>query len=252
MNTRKLFYLLMVLITGNISAEYIHLIKKGETIYNISRRYNISAEKLLEINKIEDPTNLKIGTPLLIPSVYVVEKGDTFYSIAKKHNTTVSHLMEINNLDRDYLLKAGDHLILPQEHNETQSEVQSVALKKEETDKQTPFWPHHGTRTIKSGKLSGAEIQGEKGDSVVSVTTGQVVWAGPYRGFGKVVLVKSAEGYIYLYGGNDTILVRVGDFVNPGMEIGKLGINPHEDKPILFFSVFKDGKPVDPEKAPRG
>ena len=39
--------------------------------------------------------------------------------------------------------------------------------------------------------------------------------------------------------------------VEPGSEIGLIGLNIHESKPGIYFSVYKNGKPVDVEKAPR-
>ena len=73
----------------------------------------------------------------------------------------------------------------------------------------------------------------------------------PYRGYNKLIIVESPDTHIYAYGGNDLCLVTVGDQVFPGMEIGKLGVNPHEGSAKAFFFVYKNGTPVDPEKAPR-
>jgi lipoprotein NlpD len=78
-----------------------------------------------------------------------------------------------------------------------------------------------------------------------------VVWVGPYRGFGKVVFIQSDQGYIYVYAGNDEIHVAPGDFVRRGQKLGELGLHPYEQKPNLYFIVYKDGKPVRPEEAPR-
>jgi septal ring factor EnvC (AmiA/AmiB activator) len=113
------------------------------------------------------------------------------------------------------------------------------------------FWPLDGYRRYVDGKLKGIQIQGVQGDPVRSISSGKVIWAGPYRGFGRVILVQSSDDYIYVYGGNEETGVEVGQEVEPGTIISTLGINPHLQEPVLFFTVFRNGEPVSPEKAPR-
>jgi murein DD-endopeptidase MepM/ murein hydrolase activator NlpD len=84
------------------------------------------------------------------------------------------------------------------------------------------------------------------GDGVRSVSTGRVVWVGPYRGFGRVVFVESTGGFVYVYAGNDRILVEVGDRVRQGMEIGRLGKSAHLGGARLIFMVYHNGRPIDP------
>jgi septal ring factor EnvC (AmiA/AmiB activator) len=103
-----------------------------------------------------------------------------------------------------------------------------------------------------SGKLLGIEIIGTAGDDVVSVNTGNVVWVAPYRGYGRLVMVEGADNIIYAYGGNEETFVHVGDRVSPGTLLGKVGVHPIEKRAKVFFFVYKDGKPLDPLKAPRG
>jgi lipoprotein NlpD len=113
------------------------------------------------------------------------------------------------------------------------------------------FWPHPGSRKALDGKLEGIAFEGRAGDPVRSVSSGKVAWVGPYRGFGKVVFIQSDQGYIYVYAGQDDILVSLGDMVLRGEKIGTMGMNPYEAKSSLYFIVYKDGKPVKPENAPR-
>jgi septal ring factor EnvC (AmiA/AmiB activator) len=115
----------------------------------------------------------------------------------------------------------------------------------------TLLWPHPGKREALSGRITGALIHGQAGDRVLSVSTGLVVWVGPYRGFSRVVLIESENGYTYVYGGNEETLVAVGDRVSRGTQIGLLGRNAHQGIPQLYFLVYRDGVPVDPSQAPR-
>ena len=84
----------------NSSTEYI--VQKGDTLYGVAKKYNISVSDLLQANNITG-TSLSIGQVLKIPSgdvknYYTVLKGDSLYSIAKKFNTSVDMIKKKNNL----------------------------------------------------------------------------------------------------------------------------------------------------------
>ena len=102
-----------------------------------------------------------------------------------------------------------------------------------------------------SGKLKGTMISANKDAIVHSVSTGKVVYEGQYRGMGRVIYVESANGYIYIYGGNEDTMVKTGDMVKPGTELGIPLENMETGKSVVYFLVYKDGNPVDERKAPR-
>jgi septal ring factor EnvC (AmiA/AmiB activator) len=101
------------------------------------------------------------------------------------------------------------------------------------------------------GKLNGVLLQGERYEPVRSLSQGTVVSAGPYRGFGRIAIVQAAGGYLYVYGGCESLSVKEGDAVIPGTELGKLGIDAVSEKPQLFFMVYRNSIPIDPATAPR-
>jgi septal ring factor EnvC (AmiA/AmiB activator) len=102
-----------------------------------------------------------------------------------------------------------------------------------------------------TGKLYGVALVGDQAEPVKSLTTGTVVSAGPYRGFGKVAIVEMTGGYLYVYGGCESLSVKEGDRVAQGTELGRLGIDAVSTRPLLFFMVYKSNTPMDPAKAPR-
>ena len=262
------------------SEELIHTLKTGDTIYGIARKYNIPEILLLERNDITDPKKLWVGQKLIIPSILIIEKGDTLYQIAKYYEMSIAELRQINNLDEDYILKIGDTLFVPAlayagdnpgDDSETKSAAgeDTIAIEdsgelvtaENEPEQENPqknadptknHWPLIGERTPMEGKLIGLVINGRIGSKVVSVSSGRVIYVGPRRGFGNVVFVQSDLGYIYMYGGNEDTSVSVGDILNAGEQVGTLGISVIEKDPQMYFMVYKDGKPVEPEKAPRG
>ena len=100
-----------------------HLIKKGETLYTLSRQYNVSVDDFYAENP-ELQTGVKEGMVVKIPKKsgsvvieentinYVVQNGDSAYSILEKYNTTLDELLRLNP-DVINGLKAGMALKLP-------------------------------------------------------------------------------------------------------------------------------------------
>lgn len=95
----------------------IYIVKKGDSLWSISKKYNITVDELIELNDLTT-INLQIGDKLLVPkitneeTVYTVKRGDTLWSIARDNNITVQSLKEKNNLTSN-LLSIGQQLIIP-------------------------------------------------------------------------------------------------------------------------------------------
>lgn len=261
--------LLTILICASFSlhaAEMVHVVRKGETLYSLSREYGISVNDIIRVNGIEDPSSLAVGMEIKIPTMYVVEKGDTLYSLAKKFGITLDELCGLNDIEASKVLIIGQKLLVPGMPGE-EATVERIEVPREDDDPEAEpapnpslsvdmeakpyFWPHAGQASRLTGKLQGLQFEGKDGDTIRSVSNGKVVWVGPYRGYNKIVFVQTMDDYIYGYGGNNDILVKVGDRVEPGTEIGHLGVNPHEGKARMFFFVYRDGVAVDPYAAPR-
>lgn len=91
--------------------ENAYVVKTGDTLYSIAKKFNISVEDLKSANGINNNIVI-LGQELVIPSnIYVVEVGDTLYSIAKKNNTSVNKIISDNNLKSD-ILSIGQELIV--------------------------------------------------------------------------------------------------------------------------------------------
>jgi len=93
-----------------------YIIKKGDTLYNIAKRYNITPQELMNYNNLSSSL-LNIGSEILIPQDkqivnYFVRTNDTLESIANRFNTTIEEIMELNNLNTTDI-KVGQLLIIP-------------------------------------------------------------------------------------------------------------------------------------------
>ena len=242
--------------------------------------------RLMAGQRLRIPTaGSSVSQPATAAFIYRVVRGDTFFSIARRFSVTVDALRMANNLSSDYILREGDLLRLPPEARippeialqmearppaETVPPAANVAAGPGTTQTtqavQTATrvganriidpsvrWPIAALElSYMTGKLSGVVITGTRAEPVRSLTRGTVLSAGPYRGFGMVVIVQVEGGYLYVYGGNETLSVREGDMVGPGTELGRLGIDAATNTPKLFFMVYRGNVPVDPARAPRG
>jgi murein DD-endopeptidase MepM/ murein hydrolase activator NlpD len=257
------FLLLFSLSVATLQAEFVHVVKKNETLFGISRKYHLSVSELIAYNDIDDPSHIPIGMELKIPDTYEVRRGDTLYGLARRFGITLRELRDQNGLDDTYMPKVGDILRVP--HNKVQSTESSVVQNQDRTSSSSAAnaakgtlnegggatWPHKGARSFLSGILTGVQIEGDKGDAIISVSSGEVVWVAPYRGYGKMIIIAAPDNYRYAYAGNETTSVKVGDRVSPGTELGRLGINSHEGIAVVFFLVYRNGTPMNPETAPR-
>ena len=94
----------------------IYTVQKGDSLWNISKKYNITVNELIALNNLDNLT-IKIGQELLVPKIdiednyYIVKRGDTLWSIAKSNNIDVNTLKELNNLESN-LLSLGQKIIV--------------------------------------------------------------------------------------------------------------------------------------------
>lgn len=111
-------------------------------------------------------------------------------------------------------------------------------------------WPAAGpvTRGYSESVHKGIDIGGARGDPVVAVAAGKVVYSGTgIVGFGELLIVKHNEEYLSAYGHNDRLLVTEGQTVTAGQVIAEKG-SSGTDTVKLHFEIRKEGKPIDPQR----
>jgi septal ring factor EnvC (AmiA/AmiB activator) len=114
-------------------------------------------------------------------------------------------------------------------------------------------WPADGIVTQRFGRMrpgrtvteSGIEMSLAEGQTVRSVHDGTVAFAGPFTGYGNLVIVEHGDGAYSLYGHLRSLGVERGAHVDAQAPVGESGRNP-SGNPALYFELRVDGKPVDP------
>lgn len=117
-NSLSIGQILKIKELGEKEEDYFsYIIKNGDTLYSIAKKYNTTVDEIKSINNLSS-NNLTVGNILKLPVIesdninYVVKSGDTLYSIAKKFNTTVNEIKNINGLTSN-TLTVGKTLKLP-------------------------------------------------------------------------------------------------------------------------------------------
>ena len=116
-------------------------------------------------------------------------------------------------------------------------------------------WPVAGTLIHDFGqprggglKWNGVVLQAARGREVRAVYHGRVAFADWLAGMGLLVIVDHGEGYLTLYGHNETILKNTGDWVAPGDVIATVGDSGGQPQTGLYFELRSGKKPVNPRQ----
>ena len=115
-------------------------------------------------------------------------------------------------------------------------------------------WPVAGTLVHDFGqprvsdrlKWNGVVLAAPRGREIRSVYHGRVVFADWLAGLGLLVIIDHGEGYMTLYGYNETILKNTGDWVAPGDVIATVGDSGGQPIFALYFEIRRGIRPVNP------
>ena len=103
----------------------VHVVRLGETLSLIARRYNTTVRAIAELNGMVNPNLIHVGQRLLIPTaddsssppsstpIYIVQPGDTLTRIASRYGTTVSAIVVANDFANPSLILVGQRLAIP-------------------------------------------------------------------------------------------------------------------------------------------
>lgn len=198
-----------------------HVVKRGETLYEIAWLYGRDYRDIALANQISAPyviypgQKLSLRKPKHPPSVYAaLPKAATKTKNALKSTTSTGQNAKVNQTMLDWQ------------------------------------WPVQG-KIIKSFSSSrvgpkGIDISNNLGTPVLSAQGGKVVYAGNgLRGYGQLVIIKHNDTYLSAYGHNSELLVKEGQAVSKGQIIAKMGKSDSQEVK-LHFEIRKNGQPINP------
>lgn len=117
-------------------------------------------------------------------------------------------------------------------------------------------WPTKGNHLNRFGsyrkgsslKWQGILIAASEGSDVKAIHHGRVVFADWLRGAGLLLIIDHGDGYMSLYGHNQSLLAETGDWINAGDVIATVGNSGGQQRAGLYFEIRRNGQPTDPRR----
>lgn len=238
---------------------YSHTIASGESLYTIARRYDVSATDIIAANNIASPDRMVVGQSLVIPGRpdLLAQRGQTQQVAAVSGSQT---LTAPNGTAAANTQTAAPAPAATAPQPAAQPEPQPTQVAAAPTQEPTPTatasvtsdkfrWPLSGRviTDFAASRGTGINIEAPEGTSVRAAENGEVIYVGnAVEGYGNLVLVKHANGFVSAYAHLNTIGVVKGDTVSRGDAIGTVGMTGSVSRPQLHFELRKGATPVDP------
>ncbi|MEH7884158.1 LysM peptidoglycan-binding domain-containing protein [Bacillus sp. JJ1609] len=103
---------------------FIHVVQRGESLWQIASRYQVTITQITDINGLENPNQLVVGQALIIPSYdvyHTVRSGEALWSIAQRYGTTADAIIRANGITNPALIYPGTVLRIPAIRHTVQS-----------------------------------------------------------------------------------------------------------------------------------
>lgn len=196
---------------------------------------------------------------------YVVRRGDTVYSISNDHRVRQEDLKSANNIGADNALYVGQRLRIPGGDASSGTQVADASgaptpRGKPTLDTPPPatgqfIWPAEGRIVSRFGPKAdglhndGVNIAVPEGTPVRVAQSGVVAYAGnELRGYGNLLLVRHADGWMTAYAHNGELLVQRGATVTKGQTIALAGRTGSVQSSQIHFEIRRGSQAMDPLK----
>jgi murein DD-endopeptidase MepM/ murein hydrolase activator NlpD len=231
------------------AASTVHVVNRGDTLHNIARRYHVSVAELAKANKLDPAAKVKLGARLSVPGARTSAVAPAASAGAPPAAAPPA-------------TKVAASTGAPQQS----ARLAQATTKVEEAPVETPVkateatgalptfrWPVRGkVITAYGAKTNGKANDGinlavPEGTPVKAAEDGVVAYSGnELKGYGNLVLVRHANGYVTAYAHASELLVKRGDTIKRGQIIAKSGQSGEVGSPQLHFEIRKGSTPVDP------
>jgi murein DD-endopeptidase MepM/ murein hydrolase activator NlpD len=218
-----------------------HTVESGDTLYSLGRQYGVSPFAIADLNGLPHNKALSLGQHLRIPAGGVAQvvkakpaaKEDIADDLVATPNEQVAQ--DVPAVKKPMLKQVLD----------APADAGALAMR----------WPVKGKVISGYGakpnglKNEGINIAVPEGTSVRAAEGGVVAYAGnELKGYGNLVLIRHAGGYVTAYAHASELMVKRGDTVKRGDVIAKAGQTGAVQSPQLHFEVRKGASALDPYK----
>jgi murein DD-endopeptidase MepM/ murein hydrolase activator NlpD len=229
-----------------------YTIQRGDMISTLAAGFGLNQDTLISANGIKNTRLIQPGQVLKVPNqdgiFYTVKDGDTLQSIAEKYKSEAEAIQIVNELFSENA-HSGAALFIPG--------AQLDWMERQEINGDLFIWPIRGYITSLYGYRrspftgvrqfhSGLDIGSPAGTPIKAAMAGRVSAVGWDDVLGNFVAISHHSGYRTLYGHMSAIRAKSGAYVTAGETIGYVGSTGLSTGPHLHFTVYKNGKTVNP------
>ena len=189
-----------------------HTVQKGETLWRISKTYNVSVAAIKQANGLKSD-EIESGQRLLIPGTKTTKTIQSPPRTGRPPKPSV--------------------IIKPTAKKATGTPIFS--------------WPITG-RIISTNEEAKRDkrvaIEGKTGETITTSRAGQVFFLGETKVYSSTLIVDHLDGFYSVYGGDILITVHEGEILAKDSTIGKMASD--KEKPVIFFEIRRGTEPVNP------
>ena len=200
----------------------IIVVKSGDTLFGIARRFGVSVQKIVEINNLGLNNVIFTGQVLKIPKI----SGSNSVTLNSNKNLKIVTLPQ----PKPDILKTSSRILKVKFYSPLDGEII------------TKFG-------IKSDGVmnEGIYIEADYGTIVKSSADGEVIFVGSdLKDFGKLLIIKHSENLITSYAHLSKIYVHEGEIITRGQPIAEVGSSGKVTKSQLYFEIRQDNEALDP------
>jgi murein DD-endopeptidase MepM/ murein hydrolase activator NlpD len=223
----------------------VHVVHSGETLFSVGRRYGMSHNSIAQANGLSAQAALKVGQRLNIPgsSTGTASRGGPFSPAPSQRAEAPPPAPVPTPVANPAPQKVAAVTHVDEEPEDTRSLGGSPQFR----------WPVRGKVISGYGaKTNGQHNDGinlsvPEGTEIKAAENGVVAYSGnELKGYGNLVLLRHADGWMTAYAHNSQLLVKRGDQVRRGQSIARAGQTGGVSSPQVHFEIRKGSTPVDP------
>lgn len=223
------------------------------------KNYSIKVdEKLADLNKIQNQVLNMVGLDTSNKDTSLPETTDILFSYSYSPNivsrSAQSNIFSSQGYEEEINLLTE---LIDREKENMEKLILNVEQQLEYLDALPNLMPNPGRISSQFGyRISptgrnrefhnGIDISNKLGTDIIAAGSGVVTYSGYNGGYGKVVMISHGYGYTSIYAHNQEILVSVGDQIEKGQVIAKVGSTGRSTGPHVHFEVRLNNEPINP------
>lgn len=223
-----------------------YIVQSGDTIYAIGRKFNVHPNEIIKSNPTTNHSNLTVGQTIIVPNSNV-----SYPTQASQASNTQVAMANTNPSQVATDAQSNNNLLAQVRQSRTEDNVMGTKTASASTtnNKNIFFKMPEGGKIIQkydAGNSSGVRLVVPNGTDIKAANGGDVLYVGNVEGYGQMVLIRHANGFVSNYAGLEKIYVKQGDKISTGSSIAR--VSGKGDKSQMMYELRDGTKTIDPSK----